>query len=236
MAKASPKAPLVFLPGTLCTEATFAYQAAHLRDVALGQVIPLYEGSSIAASARWVLAQCPETFALVGFSQGAIVALEIMRQAPERVGKLCLISANPQGSTQGQLETWSRWQDEVARGGFGDIVQGFTQNVHPDRRNDAELTETIFQMAHDTGRERFTTQLKALASRIDSRPYLADITCSTLLLVGRQDPVTPPSLHQEMLELMPHATFVPVEDSGHYLPLEQPQAVTAALRYWLQVT
>ena len=80
---------LLFLPGTLCTEATFAYQVQHLTDCAKVQIIPLKQGPIIAASARWIFEQMTEPFALVGFSQGAIVALEIMRLAPECVTKLC---------------------------------------------------------------------------------------------------------------------------------------------------
>lgn len=175
-----------------------------------------------------------EPFALVGFSQGAIVALEIMRLAPERVTKLCLMSANPKAATAKQLETWATWQQEVREGRFNDIVQGFTNNVHPEKQSDLKLRETILRMAHDTGPETFMTQLQALASRIDSRPHLHAIHCPTLLLVGRQDMVTPLEFHLEMQTLIPESRLIPIEDCGHYLTLEQPQAVTALLRYWLQ--
>jgi pimeloyl-ACP methyl ester carboxylesterase len=176
---------LLFLPGTLCTEATFAYQARHLTDCSKVQIVPLKQGPTIAASARWIVEQMNEPFALVGFSQGAIVALEIMRLAPERVTKLCLMSANPKAATAKQLETWATWQQEVGEEKFNDIIQGFTNNVHPEKRSDPKLRETILNMAHDTGPETFGIQLQALASRIDSRPYLYDIHCPTLLMVGR---------------------------------------------------
>jgi pimeloyl-ACP methyl ester carboxylesterase len=226
---------LLFLPGTLCTQATFSVQAAQLQDCASAvRVIPLLHGSSITASAQWILEQLTEPVALVGFSQGAIVALEIMRQAPERVIKLCLMSTNPKAATPAQLETWQTWQQEVREGKFNEVIERFANNVHPERRNDPKLRETILSVATETGPEVFMTQLQALASRIDSRPYLPNISCPTLLLVGRQDTVTPLEFHQEMQQLIPNATLVPIEDCGHYVPLEQPQAVTALLRYWLQ--
>lgn len=225
---------LVFLPGTLCTEATFAFQMESLKDVADVTVIPLREGSSIAASARWVLEQVTEPFTLVGFSQGAIVALEIMRVAPERVVRLCLMSANPKGSTPEQLETWAQWQADTRAGHFAELAVRFSDNIHP--RDDAQLTKTIDDMAFEIGPDIFIKQLDALASRIDSRPYLGDIRCPVLLLAGRHDRVTPLALHMEMQSLIPGAVLVPIEESGHYLPLEQPQAVTAVLRHWLQTT
>ena len=222
---------LVLLPGTLCTAATFEYQAAHLADLADALVLPLSVGETVAECAAWVLAQAPETFALAGFSQGAIVALEIVRQAPERVVKLALLDANPGGSTAAQLATWARWQKEARAGGFKTIVEGFTNGLHP--QADPSLRTTLEQMALETGVDTFATQLDMLASRVDSRPSLGAINCPTLLLVGRQDRVTPLELHEEMARLIPNAALVPIEDSGHYSMLEQPQAVTAVMRYWL---
>ena len=114
---------LVLLPGTLCTDAAFRFQAEHLSDVADSLTLPLNVGETVEACAAWVLGQAPEEFALAGFSQGAIVALEIMRQAPERVAKLALLGANPKGSTEAQLATWARWREEARAGQFAGIVQ-----------------------------------------------------------------------------------------------------------------
>ena len=222
--------PLVLLPGTLCTAATFGHQVAHLADIAAPLALPLAEGDTVAACAAWVLGQVPERFALAGFSQGAIVALEIMRQAPERVAKLALLGANPKGSTEAQLTTWARWREEARGGRFTEVIQNFTAGVSPKSHG---AVEAVLEMALQTGVDTFVTQLAMLASRVDSLPTLATITCPTLLLVGRQDPVTPLTLHEEAARLIPNATLIPIEDSGHYLTLERPQAVTAAMRYWL---
>ena len=222
---------LVLLPGTLCTAAVFDHQTAHLADVADPLVLPLSVGKTVAECAVWVLNQTPDTFALAGFSQGAIVALEIMRRAPERVGKLALLDANPGGSTPEQLATWARWQQEARAGGFANIVAGFTQGLHP--QAEPGLRTLLERMAAETGVATFSTQLAMLASRVDSRPSLGAIDCPTLLLVGRQDRVTPLERHEEMARLIPNAALVPIEDSGHYSMLEQPQAVTAVMRYWL---
>jgi pimeloyl-ACP methyl ester carboxylesterase len=224
---------VIFLPGTLCTQTTFEHQISSLQAAANTRIIPLTKGSTIHESATWVLEQVSTPFALVGFSQGAIVALEIMRLAAERVTKLCLISANPKGPTPAQLETWKTWQQEVQAGNFNNIIEKFPNNVHPEKRHDQPLREAILAMARETGEQGFITQLQALASRIDSRPHLANITCPTLLVAGRQDTVTPLAFHQEINSFIPQAVLVPIEEAGHYVPLEQPQAVTTLLHYWL---
>jgi pimeloyl-ACP methyl ester carboxylesterase len=55
-----------------------------------------------------------------------------------------------------------------------------------------------------------------------------------LVLCGRQDALTPLEVHREMASLIPGARLVIIEDSGHLTTMEQPEATTAVLRYWLQ--
>ena len=222
---------LVLLPGTLCTEALFAPQVAALADVADAEVLPLKIGATIAACAAAILRQAPERFVLAGFSQGGVVALEIMRQAPQRVCKLCLISTNPRGSTPQNLETWARWQSEARAGNFADIVRFHTNYVGHALEN-VDARNTVEEMAFAVGVKTFLLQLEMLASRSDSRPSLGEIRCPTLLIGGCQDVVTPPELQREMQKLIPHAAFVPLA-CGHYAPLEQSQRVAALLRAWL---
>ena len=50
--------------------------------------------------AAGVLAAAPERFALAGHSLGAIVALEIVRQAPQRVTRLALLNASARPATR----------------------------------------------------------------------------------------------------------------------------------------
>src|SRR5690349_18408038 len=90
---AAPAAPLVMLPGTLCDARLFG----PLLDVlGLTAAVPELSGAETAADvAGALLTSLPDRFALCGFSLGAIVALEIAAQAPERVERLALIGCNP---------------------------------------------------------------------------------------------------------------------------------------------
>lgn len=51
-----------------------------------------------------MLADAPDRFALAGVSMGGMVALEIMRIAPERVTRLALIGTNARPDTPEQAE------------------------------------------------------------------------------------------------------------------------------------
>src|SRR5207302_10224618 len=105
--------------------------------------------------------------------------------------------------------------------------------IHPDRLTDQPLLDTVTGMAERVGRDAFLRQQKAIMGRVDGRADLARISCPTLVLCGREDAVTPLALHEEMAAAIPGARLVVVEKSGHLSPLEQPEAVTAAMREWL---
>jgi pimeloyl-ACP methyl ester carboxylesterase len=90
-------------------------------------------------------------------------------------------------------------------------------------------------MARSVGREGFLAQQRAIMGRPDSRPDLGRIRCPTLVLGGRQDAVTPPEVMEEIAAGIPAAKLVLLDRCGHLAPLEQPEAVTAAMAEWLKV-
>ena len=224
------KQPLVLLPGTLCDEHLWAHQAAHLADVAELQFGDLSQSSSVSDVAKDVLQDAPETFALAGHSMGAIIAFEVMKQAPERVSKLAILSGNARGSTPANHETWDNWEEMTRSGRFEEVLEALTNWTH---QEDPLCHSVIKLMGYRVGEEAFLKQLNTLRSREDRRKMLPEIACPTLLVAGQRDPATPVELHEEIKEKMPQAALVVVEACGHYSMLEQPVAVTAALRAWL---
>ena len=218
----------VFLPGTLCDERVFAPQVSALE--ATGEVclvLPLRVGTTVSDCAAWVLEHTPATFNLVGFSQGAVVAFEIMRQAPERVNRLVLIAANPASSNDTQRAAWQRWRERVYQGRFDEVVQDLCQGLYYQHQD--VFCDVLLAMAHNLGEAVLLQQLAMLESRIDSTATLAEITCPVQLIVGQHDRITSVSIHEQMLTLLPQASLSKITVSGHYVSLEQPGKVTQTL-------
>jgi len=105
--------------------------------------------------------------------------------------------------------------------------------VHKDRLADKAFVDTVRQMAVDTGAEALQRQHAALMARPDSRPLLASIRCPTLVIVGREDALTPPELAQEIAGGIAGAKLEIIPDCGHLATMEQPDAVNRAMRAWL---
>lgn len=230
---------LVLLPGLLCDERVWRDQIEALRDVAQCLVPDWGEIDSIAGMADHVLATAPPEFSLAGHSMGGRVAFQVVRRAPERVKRLALLNTGADGRTSGaageQEERNRMALVELARtqGMRAMAMQWLPPMMHPRRREDTVLVEEIVRMVERKTPEILLHQQRALLNRPDANPVLSEIKCPTLLLSGREDSWSPPSRHEEMSAKVPGSRVVIVPDSGHMAPMEQPAAVSRALREWL---
>lgn len=230
----TPRTPLLFLPGLLNDARLWTAQIEGLSDLAPCSVGDLTGAEDIRGLATSVLAQAPERFALAGLSMGGYVALEIMRQAPDRVTALALIDTQARPDTP-EASKNRREQVQRAETDFEAVVEAlFPKLVHPRHADDDALKTLFHAMAHACGPAVFARQQAAIMSRIDSRPFLPRITCPTLVLCGREDGVTPVALHEEIAAAIPGAHLEVIEECGHLSAIEQPRAVTEALRIWLK--
>ena len=226
---------LILLPGSLCDQRLWQHQLAGLSSDAAVSVCDLTRDDSIEGMARRVLATAPPRFALAGLLLGGIVALEVIRQSPERVQRLALLATSAHPSSAEQRTQWRQIATIVQAGQLRTVVCDLLLPalVHPDRRTDAWLATIIKDMADAVGAGAYLRQLAALSTRADSRPHLARIACPTLLVAGREDALCPVALHEEMATEIPGARLVVIERCGHLSSLEQPQAITELLNDWL---
>jgi proline iminopeptidase len=70
----------------------------------------------------------------------------------------------------------------------------------------------------------------------DLIPRLGEISAPTLILVGQDDFVCPPSRARIMHEGIPNSELVVLEESGHFAHAEEPEAFFEAVRGWLRRT
>jgi pimeloyl-ACP methyl ester carboxylesterase len=227
--------PLIMLPGTLCDGRLWEDQIRALSERRPVQLGDLTRDASMAAMAMRVLEAAPPRFALAGLSLGGIVALEIVRRAPERVGRLALLSTTARPPTEGQREQWRTLAALTRAGRLAEVVrdQLLPRLVSDDGLRSPEIRSTIEAMAQAVGPEGYLRQLAALETRIDSRPHLGRVACPTLVLAAEADVICPLELHAEVAANIRGARLRQLPGCGHLSPLEQPRAVTEALSDWL---
>jgi pimeloyl-ACP methyl ester carboxylesterase len=226
--------PIVLIPGLLCTETLYAPQIVALADRPV-LVANHRAHDTIAAIAADILSQVPGRFALAGLSMGGYVAMEIMRQAAERVTRLALLDTSPRPDAPEQGERRRVLIELAETGKFAKVPHLLYPGlVDASRIEDEGLKGVVVDMARETGAEAFVRQQKAIMSRIDSRPSLGAITVPTLVLVGEGDTLTPPAIARDMHEAIPGSSLAVLPGCGHLSTLEEPGAVTAELQSWLR--
>ncbi len=215
--------PLVLLPGMGCSPDLWA-------DLELDAepVTPVLSEPDLDAEVDRLLGLLPERFALAGLSLGAIVAMALVRRAPQRVSRLCLMSTNPYGPTREQRAGWTEQRGTLA----ATSARGLQAHLLPLLVQRPDLEPRVLAMAEQVGEARYDAQLRLQATRLDERPGLGRVSCPTLVLAARNDRLCPVARHEEIARLVPGARLVVVEDCAHLSPLERPAAVGSHLRGW----
>lgn len=226
---------LILIPGLACDAALWRDQLAApapgwqpvVTDV-------ITRCTSIAAMATALLAEHAEPLVLCGASMGGMVAMEAARQAPERMRGLALLGTSARPETPDMqllreqamaLFTAGR-ADEVLR---ANVMFAFDRQ-HPDLK---ALSARYFAMVMQAGTEQLIQQNRAVIGRPDARQHLPQLRCSTLVVSGQADGLTPPECAREIAALVPGAELHLLPRCGHMLTMEQPEAVNALLQDWL---
>lgn len=227
--------PLLLLPGMMCDARLYGPQINALSPSRPVKVADLTGHDTMAGLASHVLADAPDRFALAGLSMGGIVAMEVFRQAPERVAKLALLDTNPRAELP---EVQARRQPQIDKVRAGHLRAIMRDEMKPnyltDGPNRAAILSLCMEMAMDLGAEAFVNQSVALRDRPDQQDTLREVAVPTLILCGRDDALCPVERHELMHDLIPHSVLTIIDGAGHMPTLEQPSETTASLTRWLE--
>ncbi len=227
--------PLVMLPGMMCDARLFEPQIAAFSTQRAVHVAPIGGHDSVAGIAAEVLQNAPPRFALMGLSMGGIVAMEILRQAPQRVARIALLDTNPKAE---HPDVAAGRDPQIAKVMSGELIAVMRDEMKPNYLTDGPTRSAILDlcmaMARDLGPDVFVRQSRALQQRPDQQDTLRDCTVPALILCGRDDALCPVHRHTLMQALIPHSELYIVDNAGHLPTLEQPQETTAILQRWLE--
>jgi proline iminopeptidase len=182
-----------------------------------------------------------EKVAVLGYSFGGFIALEYALRYPERLSHLILLDTAPtldygeeieanarrKGATQEQLEALdASAEDEAESWRLWKLIEPLYFHTF-----DADLAERVM------GKTLISVEAAEAGDAIiedwDLTSRLGEVSAPTLVLVGRDDFVCPPSQAKIMNEGIPNSELVVFEQSGHFTHVEEPEAFLHAVRGWL---
>ena len=227
--------PLVLLPAMLCDARVFLPQLASLSVDTAVMVAPVSLGERIEEIASDLLGQLPAKFALAGLGLGGAVALELLRRAPERITRIALMATSPLPESPAFAVTREPRIVAARSGRLADCIReelpGTALAPGPLR---GMVLAQVMAMGLSLGPEGFVRQSRAMQRRKDQQAILRKIRQPVLILCGEYDSLTPVKRHEFMAELIPFARLEVITGAGALPTLEQPDAVTRALRDWLR--
>lgn len=222
------KSPLLLISGLLSNALIWQHQVNHLSDIASIQVVSPSQNTP-EKMIQAILKEAPPKFDLAGHSMGGWLCLEVMRVAPSRVNRLCLLNTT---SRMDSNEKRQLRQQLIERAEKGQLREIANETVESFVFNPLVRSEVV-KMFLDVGREAFVRQQQAMLQRSETKSILPTITCPTLVIHAAKDEDFSLEEHMELVHQIKNSKLAIVEDSGHMSPIEMPQAITALLRFWL---
>ena len=165
--------------------------------------------------------------AICGLSLGGMTAMWMAANAPDRIERAIL------ANTSAHLQPAGMWQDRAATArstGLASLVapsmeRWFTPAF---RERDVETVARGAAMVSASDPEGYAGCCEAIAG-MDQRRDLARIRVPCLVIVGSDDPSTPPAMGEEIRAGIAGATLVSLP-AAHLSAMEVPDAFAAAIR------
>ncbi|SHN34677.1 3-oxoadipate enol-lactonase [Cryptosporangium aurantiacum] len=167
------------------------------------------------------------TFRYAGLSLGGMIGMWLAAHAPQRVERMALVCTS---AYLPPATAWIERAETVRSKGTGAIAgtvagRWFTEGF---REREPERVAAAVAMLEATPDEGYAACCEAIAG-MDLRPDLSRITADTLVIAGADDPATPPSHAEAIVESVPRARLQIVPDAAHLATLEQPDTVATLI-------
>ena len=162
-----------------------------------------------------------------GLSIGGMVAQRVAAKAPQRIASVVLCDT---ASVIGPPKVWDDRVAAVRAGGMAAIVDAvlarwFTAEFRAGAAPELKGFATMLARTPVEGYAGCCLAIRDADLRVDA----AQIKCPTLIVVGEEDVVTPPSAAQELAGAIKGAHITLIEGAAHIPIAERPDAITGLL-------
>jgi pimeloyl-ACP methyl ester carboxylesterase len=168
---------------------------------------------------------------LCGLSMGGYVALAFARRHPGRLSGLVLADTRSARDDEQARARRLQMAERVLAEGTGFVPEVMLPRLLGDtsRRQRPELVERVTALIRDQDPRAIAGAQRGLAARPDAAGVLPSIVVPTLVVNGEEDRLPDPDEGRSLAAAIPGARFLLVEQAGHLVNLERPDAVNEAL-------
>ncbi len=171
-----------------------------------------------------------------GLSMGGYVGWEMADRHRQRLAAMILCDTRAAADTPETARGRQLLADRVLADGPEQLVQSMVPKLFHESAiaSQREWVKSTKRVMETSSRQGIAAALRGMAQRRDLRTLAAALHLPVLLLCGVNDGITPLTEMEELARTMPQATLVPIPDSAHMAPLENPGAANQAIQAFLQ--
>ena len=163
-----------------------------------------------------------------GLSMGGYICFAMARLAPERMRGLILIDTRETADTEDARKTRYESIEKVKEAGIKPIVDSMLPKMLTPGAP-REMRERVREIMSSATAEGVIAALRAMAERPDSTPTLRKMRVPTLIVVGEEDPITPPADAERMASIISGARLVRIAGAAHASNFEKAAEVNRAV-------
>lgn len=172
---------------------------------------------------------------VAGLSMGGYIALAFSRMFPLRLRALVLADTRAQADTDEARQNRSVQAEKALSEGMEGIADGMLPKLLAPQTvaERPEVVKRVREMMVQTKPQGAAAALAGMAARQDQRTWLSRIISPTLILVGKEDAITPVADSELMHREIGGSRLEIIEGAGHVSNLERPEEFNGALLKFL---
>ncbi|QDU95619.1 alpha/beta fold hydrolase [Lignipirellula cremea] len=176
-----------------------------------------------------------EKITFCGLSMGGYIAWQFWQRHSERLERLILCDTRAAADGDAMRDQRAKTADRARKHGMEAMARVMAQNLFAKANveNRPALVEEIRAVIAGSAPSSVAAALHGMAAREEMTSRLPGISKPTLVLCGEHDEITPAAEMKKFAQQMPHAEYRQIPDAGHLSPLENPNAVNAAMQAFL---
>jgi len=173
---------------------------------------------------------------IAGLSMGGYVTLAFCKQFPERVKALVLADTRAQSDSEEAKQTRSQQAEKATTEGMAGIADAMLPKLlTPETVSKRpEVVKRVRDMMLKTKPQGAAGALLGMAQREDLSEFISTIGVPTMIVVGREDAITPVADSEKMKSKIATSHLVVIENAGHVSNLEQTEQFNFALLKFLE--
>jgi 3-oxoadipate enol-lactonase len=176
-----------------------------------------------------------EPTVLVGFSMGGYVAWQFVRKYADRLHALVACDTRAAADSEEARGGRLKMAEKVAEWGSARVAEMMGPKLVSSKSYETkpQVVAAVRRMVEDTDPSAIAAAQRGMAQRADITNFLPQIHVPTLVIVGEEDAISPPTEMQEIAAAIANSQFAVIPNSGHMSPMENPEGVNECLLHFI---